>query len=63
VVFFCHPDETELRNSVRGILELFGQASGLCSNFAKCSVSPIACLDEEAAGAVGLMECQLAPSR
>jgi hypothetical protein len=60
VVIFCHPDETELR-AVRGILGLFGQASGLHTNFAKCSVSPIACSDEEANGAAGLMECQLAP--
>jgi hypothetical protein len=38
VVIFCHPDESELR-AVRGILELFGQASGLRTNFTKCSVS------------------------
>ncbi|KAK1679133.1 hypothetical protein QYE76_039981 [Lolium multiflorum] len=59
VVIFCHPDETELR-AIRGILELFGHASGLRTNFAKCSVSPIACSDEEATAAAGLMECQLA---
>jgi hypothetical protein len=60
VVIFCHPDETELR-AVRGILELFGTASGLHTNFAKCSVSPIGCSDEEAAGAAERMGCQLAP--
>jgi hypothetical protein len=60
VVIFCHPDETELR-AVRGILELFGQASGLRTNFTKCSVSPIACSDVQAEGAARLMECQLAP--
>jgi hypothetical protein len=59
VVIFCHPDESEL-HAVRGILELFGKASGLRTNFAKCSVSPIGCSEEEAAGAAGLMECQLA---
>jgi hypothetical protein len=48
VVIFCHPDESELR-TLRGILELFGQASGLRTNFAKCSVSPIARSNEEAA--------------
>jgi hypothetical protein len=53
VVIFCHPDETDLR-AVRGILELFGQASGLRTNFAKCSVSPIACTDAEAVGAAEL---------
>ncbi|XP_051219522.1 uncharacterized protein [Lolium perenne] len=60
VVIFCHPDEAELR-AVRGILELFGQASGLRTNFAKCSVFPIACNNEEADGAAEFMECQLAP--
>ena len=60
VVIFCHLEETDLR-AVRGILELFGQASGLRTNFAKCSVSPIACTDAEAVGAAELMECQLAP--
>jgi hypothetical protein len=34
VVIFCHPDETELR-AIRSILELFRQASGLHTNFAK----------------------------
>jgi hypothetical protein len=61
VVIFCHPDETELR-VVRNILGLFGEASGLHTNFAKCSVSPIACSEEEANSAAATMECQLAPS-
>jgi hypothetical protein len=60
VVIFCHPDETELR-VVRAILGLFGDASGLRTNFAKCSVTPIACSEEVAQGAAGEMECQLAP--
>jgi hypothetical protein len=60
VVIFYHPDETELC-AVRGTLELFGQASGLRTNFVKCSVSPIAYSDEEAVGAAEHMECQLAP--
>ncbi|XP_071676990.1 uncharacterized protein [Lolium perenne] len=34
---------------------------GLRTNFAKCSVSPIACSEAEDAGAAELMECQLAP--
>jgi hypothetical protein len=59
VVIFCHPDETEL-HAVQGILELFGHASGMHTNFAKCSVYPIACSDEQAVGAVELIECQLA---
>jgi hypothetical protein len=59
-VIFCHSDETELR-AIRDILELLGEASGLHTNFAKCSVSPIACSEEEADGAATVMECQLAP--
>ncbi|KAK1609169.1 hypothetical protein QYE76_032842 [Lolium multiflorum] len=35
-------------------------ASGLRTNFAKCSVSSIGCSEDEAAGAARLMECQLA---
>jgi hypothetical protein len=60
VVIFCHPDEVEL-GVVREVLEIFGQASGLRTNFAKCSVSPIACSDAEAVAAAGHMGCQLAP--
>jgi hypothetical protein len=60
VVIFCHPDETELR-AIRGILELFGHASGLHTKFAKCSVSAIACTEEVATAAAGVMECQFAP--
>jgi hypothetical protein len=60
LVIFCHPDESELR-VVRGILEIFGHASGLRTNSTKCSVTPIACSNEEATGAATLMECQLVP--
>jgi hypothetical protein len=59
-VIFCHPDETELR-AIRGILELFGHSTGLHTNFAKCSVSAIACTEEVADAAAVVMECQLAP--
>jgi hypothetical protein len=48
VIIFCHLDEPELC-TVCGILELYGHASALHTNFAKCSVSPIACSEEEAA--------------
>jgi hypothetical protein len=60
MVIFCHPNEAELR-TVREILALFGEASGLCTNYAKCSVSLIACSEEKALEAVRVMECQLAP--
>ena len=60
VVIFCHPDEIEIR-AVRDILAIFGHASGLHTNFTKCSVSPIACSEEVATGAAAAMGCQLAP--
>jgi hypothetical protein len=56
VVIFCHPDETELR-AVRAILDLFGHAMGLHTNFAKCSVSTIAYTEEVANAAAVVMEC------
>jgi hypothetical protein len=60
VVIFCHPDEAELR-MVREILSLIGEASGLRTNYAKCSVSLITYSEEEALEAARVMECQLAP--
>ena len=45
---------------MREILALFGHASGLHTNFAMCSVSPIAYSEEVAAGAAVAMGCQLA---
>jgi hypothetical protein len=59
VVIFFHPHETELR-AIHAILALFGEASGLRTNFAKCSVTPIACSEEVAQRAATGMECQLA---
>jgi hypothetical protein len=56
VVIFCHPDEPEL-NTVHGMLELFGHTSGLHTNFAKCSLSPIACPEEVAPTVPVVMEC------
>lgn len=40
VVIFCHQDREEL-STLHSLLELFGQASGLHTNFAMCSVSLI----------------------
>ena len=60
VVIFCHSDATELR-TVRAILALFGEASGLRTNYDKCSISPIACSGEEALAAAATMGCRLAP--
>jgi hypothetical protein len=46
MVIFCHPNEAELR-TVREKLARFGEASGLRTNYAKCSVFPIVCSEEE----------------
>jgi hypothetical protein len=56
VVIFFHPDEPELR-AIGDMLELFGHTSGLHTNFAKCSVSPIACLKEVATTTAVVTEC------
>jgi hypothetical protein len=61
VVIFCHPDEPELR-AVCGTLGIFGHASGMHTNIAKCLVSPIPCLEEVAIEAADVMECQLESS-
>jgi hypothetical protein len=55
VVIFCHPDEAELC-TVHEILSLFGEAYGLRTNYAQCSVSPIACSEEEALEVARVME-------
>ena len=60
IVIFCHPNETEL-HAVHDILALFGHALGIHTNFAKCSVSRIACPEEVAARAALAMGCELAP--
>jgi hypothetical protein len=59
-VIFFHTDGDELC-AVCDILEFFGHASGLGTNFTKCSVSPVSCSEEKAARAVVVMECELAP--
>jgi hypothetical protein len=39
VILFCHPDRSELL-VVRELLASFGHASGMHTNFAKCSCPP-----------------------
>lgn len=46
VVIFCHPSSQDLR-AIHELLRVFGEASGLCTNFAKCSATPIQCADPE----------------
>ena len=40
VVVFCHPSTHDLR-VIRELLRVFGVASGLRTNFAKCLATPI----------------------
>uniref|UniRef100_A0A8R7PEP8 Reverse transcriptase domain-containing protein n=1 Tax=Triticum urartu TaxID=4572 RepID=A0A8R7PEP8_TRIUA len=45
VVIFCHLDSHDLA-TVRRLLHVFGLASGLQTNFNKCSATPIQCSDD-----------------
>nr|XP_040249685.1 uncharacterized protein LOC120967149 [Aegilops tauschii subsp. strangulata] len=51
VVIFCHPTTQDL-TAIRELLRVFGEASGLRTNFLKCSATPIRC-DDTVAEAVG----------
>ena len=55
VIIFCHPSTRDLR-VIRELLRVFGKASGLCTNFAKCSATPIRCDDPTRAS----IACELA---
>ncbi|CAL5070105.1 unnamed protein product [Urochloa decumbens] len=46
VVLFIAPDAQDLVTTT-GILDLFGDCSGLRTNLAKCSIAPIACSEEQ----------------
>ena len=64
VVIICHPDKEFYRGFAQPlrflVKHLFGEASGLHTNFAHCSVTPIA-FSEVALEASKVMRCQLAP--
>uniref|UniRef100_A0A8R7V6N6 Reverse transcriptase domain-containing protein n=1 Tax=Triticum urartu TaxID=4572 RepID=A0A8R7V6N6_TRIUA len=59
VVIFCHPDPADL-SAMREILCIFGLASGLKTNFAKCSISPIRCTDAQATDVSASLGCPVA---
>lgn len=40
VVIFCHPDRHDI-STIHELLRVFGDASGLRTNFNKCSAMPI----------------------
>uniref|UniRef100_A0A8R7TJZ6 Reverse transcriptase domain-containing protein n=1 Tax=Triticum urartu TaxID=4572 RepID=A0A8R7TJZ6_TRIUA len=56
VVIFCHPDSHDLA-TVRRLLHVFGLASGLQTNFDKCSATPIQCTDDHMATIAAEMQC------
>ena len=58
VAIFCHPSMAEL-TAVPSILHVFGHASGLHTNFAKCSTTPIHCIDDEVAVVSTVLACPL----
>ena len=58
VVLFCHPDEDKL-TSVKAILHIFGEASDLHTNYAKCADSPIQCTDADRAMITTNLACPL----
>ena len=59
VLIFCHPDAHDL-DVVREILRIFGVASGLHTNYDKCSISPIRCSDELSAEVSAALACPIA---
>jgi hypothetical protein len=58
VVLFLQPQPTEL-SLVRDILKVFGEATGLVTNFSKCSFMPITCEEQEVQAMQQVFPCNL----
>lgn len=58
VVIFCHPDSHDIA-TVHELLRLFGVASGLRTNFDKCSATPIQCSDDHIDTIRAEMQCPI----
>lgn len=58
VVVFCRPDKQDL-TAIRELLRVFGAASGLHTNFAKCAASPIQCTPADRAMITANIACPL----
>jgi hypothetical protein len=58
VVLFLHPVAEDI-SLVTAILEVFGEASGLCNNVQKSSVFPIRCSDNEKTVVQQFLPCEL----
>lgn len=60
VILFIHPSVEEAM-AVKEILEIFGDASGLRTNLAKCSITPIFGGEEILDQIVAILGCQVQP--
>jgi hypothetical protein len=60
VVIFLAPLTQDVR-VVRAILDIFAASSGLCTNIAKCSMSPIRCMQEDVDRVQQAFPCQITP--
>ncbi|XP_073357925.1 uncharacterized protein [Aegilops tauschii subsp. strangulata] len=59
VVVFCHAHPDDLM-AIREILRVFGDASGMRTNFAKCAALPIRCSVEQQVQAMQILDCRVA---
>jgi hypothetical protein len=60
VILFIRPTAQEAR-AVKQILTIFGEASGLHTNLAKCSITPIYGGEDKLEEIVGILGCQVQP--
>ncbi|KAM0921524.1 hypothetical protein ACQ4PT_006811 [Festuca glaucescens] len=60
VVTFLKPERLDIHTCV-AIVEDFGEASGLRTNMAKCSIHPIRCSPEQIELAHKILHCEVAP--
>jgi len=58
VALFIHPSPEDL-STTKGILQLFGEASGLHTNVQKSSIVPIRCGPEQLAVVSGVLPCEV----
>lgn len=56
---FCHPHPDNL-TAIREILRVFGDASGMWTNFAKCAALPIRCSAEQQHQVTQILDCRIA---
>lgn len=58
VVIFSKPQQQEI-NLIKGILDVFGEASGLRANKQKSSIMPICCTEEDKQRLHSIMACDI----